>query len=122
MRSLLALILILGIAYFGYNFYQRYETAKLSSAAPAPLNLTNLTVKNSAIDLENIQKVLGASAENLVTTSKAWLSDATGGASDPIVNRAINNFQTELMQLPAEQVERIKYDFCKPIVTNYESR
>lgn len=122
MRKLLGLILLIGIVYFGYNFYHNYNSSKSISTMSSPVKLSALSVKNSGIDLENVQHVLGASAENLVDTGKSWLSDATGGASEPIVNRAISNFQTELMQLPAEQVEKIKYDFCKPIVTEYEKK
>lgn len=120
MKRLFAFLLLAGLIYGGWLFYQsRTSSPSLSNfSLPTP----SVVLGDSAESWDNLQSVLGASIGRAVETGKEWVNEATAGQAEPIVNRAISNFQEELKQLPAEQVEKIKYDFCKPIVTEYETK
>jgi hypothetical protein len=122
MKRILILVILGLIGYGGYVFYQSYTVKEQPLSVDNLSDTLTLNIQDQSGAWENVQSVLGASISNAVETGKEWMSEATNGASEPIVNRAISNFQEELKSLPSEQVDRIKYDFCKPIVDEYEQK
>ncbi|KKU45806.1 MAG: hypothetical protein UX62_C0029G0005 [Microgenomates group bacterium GW2011_GWA2_46_7] len=121
MKGLFILLLLTGLAYFGYTYYQN---SKLSSS-PVSTKISipdNLVITQASNKLGDIASVLGASIQNVLTDGKDILNNATAGQSDPIINKAVENIQNELKDLPQETVEKVKYEFCKDIVTSYEEK
>ncbi len=121
MKRLLGLLLLAGIIYGGYLYYRGSQSlrAHLSVASSPVTNQVNISQASN--QLGNLAAVLGASATNLLDNGKALLSSATAGQSDPIINKLISNTQNTLKDLPQKEADKIKYEFCKGVVTNYES-
>lgn len=114
MKRLLVLILLGGLIYFGYLYVSRTQLFPISSSISSlPLEITHGSDK---------LMVLGTSIQNALNSGKELLNDATAGKSDPIINRALENIQNEVKDLPKEAVEKVKYEFCKDVVTEYENR
>jgi predicted negative regulator of RcsB-dependent stress response len=120
MKRLIAVILIAGLGYFGYTYYQKTQVASVSSASLPVTN--NLVIAQTSSKLSDLANVLGASIENLYVGSKEVLNDATDGKSDPIINKALENIQNEVKDLPKETVDKVKYEFCKDVVVEYENK
>lgn len=120
MKRLLGLLLLAGIIYGGYLYYRQAKT--VGSGLPTPqLSSSNQVVITQASDkLGNMAAVLGESVTNLLDQGQAMLSTATAGQSDPIINQLVANTQQTLKDLPQKEAEKIKYEFCKGVVTNYE--
>lgn len=119
MKRLLGLILLGGLLYFGYLYYQRSRLMadSLPVEIPPQINLTQGQSKFS-----QVSSVLGTSISQAITAGTDFLSDVTDGQSDPIINRALKNIQNEVKDLPQEAVDKVKYEFCKDVVTDYENR
>lgn len=120
MKRLIALVLIAGIGYFGYQYYQRSKITPLSSVSLSPSN--TLVINQTSDKVTDLAKVLGASIENVYQNGKVMLNDATDGKSDPIINKALGNIQNEVKDLPKEAVDKVKYEFCKDVVVEYENK
>jgi len=120
MKRLLALILIAGLGYFGYLYYQNSQ--RMISASPEGFAQGSLVINQTSNKLSDLANVLGSSIENLYENGKDLLNDATAGKSDPIINKALENIQKEVKDLPKEAVDKVKYEFCKDVVTQYESK
>ena len=118
MKLLLGLLLLGGLLCFGYIYYQ---SRQLTIATPPTLS-SSVVITHGQSRLNEVASVLGASIQNAVESGKAMLNDATDGASDPIINRALQNIQDEVKDLPQEAVDKVKYEFCKDVVTDYENR
>ncbi|MFH1244160.1 MAG: hypothetical protein V1487_01090 [bacterium] len=121
MKRIFFLILLLGLAYFGYTYYQstRLSSSTVSTEVSIP---GNLVITQASDKLGDIASVLGASIQSALTDGKEILNNATSGQSDPIINKAVKNIQNELKDLPQETVEKVKYEFCRDIVTEYEKK
>lgn len=121
MKRLVAFILLIGLTYFGYTYYRStlLSSSAISTSEESP---SNLVITQASDKLGAIASVLGASVQNAFTEGKDLLNSATGGQSDPIINQALTNIQNEVKDLPKEAVEKIKYEFCKDIVTSYEEQ
>lgn len=117
MKRLLVLLLLGGLAYGGYYYYTRTQSPLVSNNPMLPLEITH-----GNDQLRNVTSVLGTSIQSAIITGKDWLSVTTEGKSDPIINRALENIQNEVKDLPKEAVEKVKYEFCKDVVTEYENR
>lgn len=113
MNRLLALAILGGLVYLGYFYFSRTQPLVPSSISSLPLEITHGSDK---------LMVLGTSIQNALNSGKELLNDATDGKSDPIINRALENIQNEVKDLPKEAVEKVKYEFCKDVVTEYENR
>lgn len=100
--------------YFGYRAYQAKSPSTISTLPP-------ISISHSP-DLDKITDVLGASINNVVDSGRSILNSATDGKSDPIINQALINIQNEVKDLPQEAVDKVKYEFCKDVVTEYENR
>ena len=114
MLRILLLITLITAAYFGYQSYQ-------SKQLPPATSLPKINISHSS-DLGNIADVLGASIVNFADSGRSFLSTVTDGASDPIINTALTNIQNEVKDLPKEAVDKVKYEFCKDVVIEYENR
>jgi hypothetical protein len=113
MRRLLALALLLVLVGGGYYYYQSSQPASLSPSPPQ-LNLTQ------DLDLGSVTSVLGTTTSNLVSKTTEILNEATDGEAEPVINRTLHNLQEEVKDLPREQYEKVKYEFCRDIVEQYE--
>lgn len=120
MKRLLAVILIIGLGYFGYLYYQNSRLVPNSS--PDSISLDNLVINHTDNKLSDLANVLGTSIENLYDNGKDLLNNATDGKSDPIINKVLENIQTEVKDLPKETVDKVKYEFCKDVVVEYENK
>ncbi len=122
MKRFLALLILAGIAYGGYLYY---SATKLQSS-PEPTFETvgsrNLILSQTSDKLGSLASVLGASISNTIENGKELLSSATNGASEPIINQLITKTQETLKDLPRKEAEKIKYEFCKDVVTEYEAK
>lgn len=120
MRFVLGLIFLGLLGFVGYQFYLTYNTSN-PATSHRTLTPTLSQGDNTKLDLTTLSAVLGASIESGLTTVEHTLSDLTGGASEPIINNAIHNFEQQLRQLPEDQVKKIQYNYCKSIVDEYEA-
>jgi hypothetical protein len=121
MKRLFGLLLLAGVIYGGYLYYRQAHTlrSRQSISSLAPGNQLVITQVNNK--LGDLASVLGASIQNVLDNGQSMLSSATGGASEPIINQLVTNTQNTLKDLPQKEAEKIKYEFCKGVVTNYES-
>ncbi len=119
MKRLFLLLIFAGLIYGGYLYYRQSKIMPLSQATP--LTKGQLVITQASDNLGSIAAVLGAHAQNIFDTGKEALSTATDGQSDPIINRAVANLQSQVKDLPAETMNKVKYEFCKGVVTEYEA-
>ncbi len=121
MKRLLGLILLAGIIYGGYIYYRQSTSPgnELTSSLP-PQN--KLIIIQSSGKLADIAAVLGASIETTYENGKELLSNATSGKSEPIINELVNKTTETLKDLPRKEAEKIKYEFCRGIVEEYENK
>lgn len=91
MRRLFLLLIIVLIATGGYFYYQ-------SSGQHI----------NTAI--------LGTASSQLVESGRTLLNQATGGQAEPVINKAVDDLQSRVKDLPQEQYEKVKYEFCKDML------
>lgn len=121
MKRLLGLILLAGLLYGGYIFYRQSNPGdtELSSSLP-PQN--KLIINQSTDKLSSLVSVLGASISNTFENGKELLNDATSGKSEPIINELVSKTTETLKDLPRKEAEKIKYEFCRGIVEEYEKQ
>jgi hypothetical protein len=119
MKRLLLLLLLIGIGYVGYQYYLQ---SRLSSNVPTDTISGELAVNHVGSGVDNLASVLGASISTMVSTGQEYLSGVTNGASEPVINQLVSKTQEALKDLPKREAEKIKYEFCKDIVTEYESK
>ena len=122
MKQLFVLVLLAGLAYGGWVLYR-----SLGSSVPARavLNTSGGTAVKLTGPLHNLDQaaaVLGASITNIVENGQEYLATVTEGKSEPIVNQLISKTQETLKDLPQKEAEKIKYEFCKGVVTEYENK
>lgn len=121
MKGLLLLIFISGLAYAGYIYYQSSHSS-LVLANPDSPSESNLIITHASDKLGNTAQVLGASVTNFFDNTQAYLSDVTDGASEPIINQLVTKTQETLKDLPKKEAERIKYEFCRGVIEEYENK
>lgn len=122
MKGIFLLLILSGFLYGGWVFYNQSQ-ANPASNQGLKINVSNptLSLQNPGATLSNLESILGASISNGVESVTGALSDVTGGASEPIINKAISNFQQELSKLPEDQMKKFQYNYCKTIVEEYEN-
>lgn len=118
MKRLLGLVLLLGLAYGGYIYYNQ---SKVSSVAPV-VSSSSLSVSATKDNFDNLAAVLGASISNTFENGKELLSTATSGKSEPIINELVSKTTETLKDLPQKQADKIKYEFCRGVVEEYENK
>lgn len=121
MKRFLALLILAGITYGGYLFYLQ------TTHTPSTTNSLNLEPKKLILTqtsdrLGSLAAVLGTSISDTLDNGKELLKDATGGASEPIINQLIAKTQETLKDLPQKEAEKIKYEFCKGVIEEYENK
>lgn len=116
MKSLLGLIALGALLFAGYYFYSKNSQDQLSPQnSPGQMSITQ-----SPGRYDDIFRVLGT------TTGKIWESGITGlntvtdGAAEPVINKAVEDLQSRIKELPREQYEKVKYEFCKDVVSSFE--
>ncbi len=120
MKLFLALLLLAGIAYGGYIFYRQ-------SARRVPASLSNVSISPSAAIAQSgdawsqVANVLGESVTRAVSAGTDAINQVTGGQGGPIINQALNSLQNQVKDLPAKEAAQIQYNYCKTVVTQYES-
>lgn len=121
MKRLIGLLLLAGVIYGGYVLYlqsTRSEPELSSTFSPA----NNLVITDSADKLSSLASVLGDSISNTFETGKDMLSDATSGKSEPIINELVTKTTDTLKDLPRKEAEKIKYEFCRGVIEEYENK
>jgi len=121
MKGLLLLILLSGLAYGGYLYYQTSQSQLTLSNPDVPTS-SNLILTQTSDKLGSTAQVLGASISNFLDNSQLYLAEVTDGASEPIINQLVIKTQETLKDLPKREAERIKYEFCKGIIEEYENK
>ena len=119
MKRILGLLLLAGIVYGGYLYYRQSRTSIPRLSAPVSTS-SQMVITQASDQIGSLASVLGESITSAVDQGKAMLSTATAGQSDPIINQLVTNTQNTLKDLPQKEAEKIKYEFCKGVVTNYE--
>jgi len=122
MKRLIGLILLAGLIYGGYVFYLQSRQAKSSNLHNQVQSFKNPAVIKISDSLSDYAKILGANISSVIDNGQTYLSEVTNGQSEPIVNELINKTTETLKDLPRKEAEKIKYEFCKSVVTDYESR
>lgn len=118
MKRVLGLLLLTGLIYGGYVYYRQSS----SQSSNATLSLQNELVFTQTSDkLGNLASVLGTSISNTFENGKELLSNATSGKSEPLINELVNKTTDTLKDLPRKEAEKIKYEFCRGVITEYES-
>lgn len=118
MKKFLALLILAGLSYGGYLYYQ---STRIAVSPPYIQDESgDLVISQGSNKIGNLAAVLGASISNIVSSGQEYLSDVTGGASQPVINQLVTKTQEALQELPKKEAERIKYEFCKDVVTEYE--
>lgn len=121
MKGIFLLLIVGGLLYGGWVFYG--QTQSRTSGGPTSridTKTPTLSLQNPEQSISNLESVLGASISNGVDTITSALNNVTNGASEPIINKAISNFQQELSKLPEDQMKKFQYNYCKTIVEEYE--
>ena len=121
MKRLFGVILLSALVYGGYLYYQRSQSAPTTILSSQPTQ-SNLIISQASDKLGNLASVLGASIENTYENGMAMLSTATNGASEPIINELVTKTTDTLKDLPRKEAEKIKYEFCRGIVEEYENK
>ena len=121
MKGLFLLLILSGLIYGGWVFYNQSQANPVDSRS-SKIDISNptLSLQDKGATISNLESILGTSISNGIETVTGALSDATGGASEPIINQAISNFQQELSKLPEDQMKKFQYNYCKTIVEEYE--
>lgn len=121
MKFFLVLLLLSGLSFGGYLYYRQ---SRINTRPPSiqPESSGNLILTQSSDKLGKLATVLGESISNTYTNGKELLSNATGGASEPIINQLLTKTQETLKDLPKKEADKIKYEFCKGVVTEFESK
>ena len=122
MKRLIGIILLLGLIYGGYTFYAQSKASKISTLDPVENHSNNLIINQASDKIGAYASVLGASIGDLLEDGQTYLSDATKGKSEPIINDLVNKTTEALKDLPRKEAEKIKYEFCKGVVTEYENK
>ena len=118
MKRLIGIILLIGILYGGYIFYNQSRGSKITSSSS---NNQKLTINQASDKIGAYASVLGVNISGLLEEGQTYLSDVTKGKSEPIINDLVNKTTEALKDLPRKEAEKIKYEFCKGVVTEYEA-
>ncbi len=119
MKRIIALLLLVGIVYGGWVFYQQ-SRMPYKSTKPTDISTSTLSLQDNNNTLSNLESVLGESISAGIDVATNLVSTVTNSDAEPVINKALNNFQTELKKLPEDQVKKIQYNYCKGIVNEYE--
>ena len=120
MKFFLVFLLLCGLTYGSYTYY-RQSTNSRSSTTPIK-SQSNLVISQANSKFADLASVLGASIVNTIENAKEILGSATNGASEPIINELVTKTTETLKDLPRKEAEKIKYEFCKSVISEYENK
>ncbi len=120
MKRLIGLVLLAGLIYGGYLYYLQNRNLPLNSLPTE--SSSKLSMSQGSDKLSDLASVLGDSIANTFENGKDLLSDATSGKSEPIINELITKTTDTLKDLPRKEAEKIKYEFCRGVVEEYENK
>lgn len=120
MKQFFAILILAGLSYGGYLFYRQVSLGNTRLSTPS-ISQGQLLISQTSNKLGNLAAVLGASISDTFETGKEMLNDVTEGASEPIINQLMTKTQETLKDLPRKEAEKIKYEFCRGVITEYES-
>lgn len=121
MKRFLGLILLTGILYGSYVYYQQSRLVK-ADRVPVFSPQSKLIITQSGNTFNELASVLGASISNTVENGKELLNNATNGKSEPIINELVSKTTETLKEFPHKEAEKIKYEFCRGVIEEYESK
>lgn len=116
-RLLRPLITALSLAVAAFFGYQIYLTLRPTPLVTPP---SRLRVTQGPLNLDNLANVLGTATSRALNAGTDLLDLATDGQAEPLINQTLQNLQNEIKDLPQEQYEKVKYEFCKDVVKDYE--
>ena len=70
---------------------------------------------------QNLESVLGESINRGITGVTNLANQVSGGTAEPIINQAISDLQQKIKDLPQDQAQKLQYNYCKTVVTEYEN-
>lgn len=118
MKRLLVILILAAIGYLGYQYYLQYSLGR--NVTPPKLNLSDkINIRQS--NLGDFANVLGAATSNLFESGKDILDNITDKDGEPIINKTVDNLTNQIRDLPQEQYDKVKYEFCKDIVIEYDN-
>ena len=62
--------------------------------------------------------ILGTTASKIKTTATGLIDKLSDEQEEALINSTVENISRQVKDLPAEQVQKIKYEFCKDIIEN----
>lgn len=120
MKFFLVVLLLSALTYGGYIYYKQSTSHTRSTSSPVERR-SSLILAQTTGKLDDLASVLGESISSTFENGKEMLSNATNGASEPIINQLVTNTTEALKDLPRREADKIKYEFCKGVVTEYET-
>jgi hypothetical protein len=118
MKKILLIALIALSLGAGYFYYQQTILSRSSSSTLTPkFNLTQ-----APLDVDSLKQVLGTATSAVLDTSNAVINQVTDGEGEPIINEALETIQKEISEIPQEQYDKIKYEFCQGVIQEYEEQ
>lgn len=118
MKRLLVIPILVAIAYGSYHLYLQYSHGR--NITPPKLIISDkLNIRQS--NLGDFANVLGVTTSNFLESGKKILDSVTDKDGEPIINKTVDNLTNQIKDLPKEQYDKVKYEFCKDVVVKYES-
>jgi len=110
------LSLALGVGYFIYQ-----QSSSLNSLTSSSTLAPKLNISQVPLDVTSLKQVLGEATSTVLDTSNNIINQVTDGDGGPVINEAIETIQKEIQEIPQEQYDKLKYEFCQGIIEEYES-
>lgn len=114
------MILLSGIVFGGYTYYKQSINNPINISSQSDVGETTILSQPSD-KMSELAAVLGDSISSTYENGKELLNSATNGASEPIINELVTKTTETLKDLPRKEAEKIKYEFCKGVITEYET-
>ena len=113
-RILLLLVVIVAV-WFGWQYYKGSLSQK-EGVSTLPDLTGRVIIKQSGGKLGELTDVLGAATSRVFSSGLDLLNGVTGDAAEPVINSAVLDLKERVKSLPAEQYEKVKYEFCKDVI------
>ncbi len=119
MKGLFILLILASLVYGGSIFLRQKQSNVLGTTATGG---PTLILSQTSDKLGDIATSLTANIGGILENGEGYLSDITNGASEPIINQLVINTTEALKDLPKKEAEKIKYEFCKGVISEYENK
>lgn len=116
-KLLLIAILSLSLG-AGYYYYQQSDS--LNSLTNSSILTPSLNISQTPLDVTSLKQVLGEATSLVLDTSNSIANQIAGEEGQPIINEALETIQQEISEIPQEQYDKLKYEFCQGVVKQYE--